>query len=180
MTNLRSGAAVLAVMIAAPVGAQGIASRVGSAPNGTVLITFAARAGICGDGRSYIAEAAGSPDGVTIYSTDGSSDYVSLSTGPGSFQSGMKTCEPGPVRVMLSIANHRPTAFVSMYDAIGDRTVKERLIAILAERGDRAGTDKLAAIAKGDADYDLRRRAARRLSDAGDPRAKQLLEDTRR
>ncbi len=106
MKRMRFAGSMLAVAIAAPVAAQGIAARVGSAPDGSVRITFAARAGVCGDGRSFIAEPFGSPDGVTIYSTDGMSDYVNIGGGPGSF-GGMKNCAAGPVRVMLSVANHR-------------------------------------------------------------------------
>ena len=55
---------------------------------------------------------------------------------------------------------------VTLYDGIADRTVRERLVNVLAERGDRAARDKLRAIAENDADEDLRRRAVRKLAES--------------
>lgn len=60
-----------------------------------------------------------------------------------------------------------PTAeLVSLYDTVADHTVRDRLVNILAERGDRAARDKLRAIAENDPDEALRRRAARKLAES--------------
>ncbi len=57
-----------------------------------------------------------------------------------------------------------PTAeLVQLYDSIPDADVRDRLIRLLAERGDRAARNKLADIAAGDPDPDLRQRARREL-----------------
>jgi len=59
-----------------------------------------------------------------------------------------------------------PTAdLVAMYDSVTDRDVRDRLVNILAERGDRAALDKLRSIATADPDDDLRRRATRKLAE---------------
>lgn len=57
------------------------------------------------------------------------------------------------------------TELVSLYDAVDARPVRERLITLLAERGDRTARDKLRAIADQDEDEGLRRRALRRLEE---------------
>jgi len=60
-----------------------------------------------------------------------------------------------------------PTAqLVSLYDSVPDHTVRERLVSLLAERGDRAARDKLRAIATNDPDEGLRERAVRKLAEA--------------
>lgn len=50
-----------------------------------------------------------------------------------------------------------------LYDSIQDADVRDRLIRLLAERGDRAARSKLAAIAAGDPNPDLRERARREI-----------------
>lgn len=56
-----------------------------------------------------------------------------------------------------------PTAdLVKLYDAIHDADLRERLIKLLAERGDREARSKLSDIAQNDPDPDLRDRARRR------------------
>ena len=55
---------------------------------------------------------------------------------------------------------------ISLYDAVPDRVVRERLVTLLSERGDRAARDKLRAIATDDPDEDLRRRAVRKLAES--------------
>ena len=60
-----------------------------------------------------------------------------------------------------------PTAqLVSLYDSVPDHTVRERLVSLLADRGDRAARDKLRAIATDDPDEGLRQRAVRKLAEA--------------
>jgi len=59
-----------------------------------------------------------------------------------------------------------PTAdLIAIYDSVADREVRDRLVNILAERGDRAARDKLKSIATDDPDEDLRRRATRKLAE---------------
>jgi HEAT repeat protein len=55
---------------------------------------------------------------------------------------------------------------ISLYDAVPDHVVRERLVTLLAERGDRAARDKLRAIASDDPSEDLRRRAVRKLAES--------------
>lgn len=57
------------------VAAQGLAARVAAVPGGRVHLSFAARPGVCGNGRN-----------------------ISMSSGSGDWES---DCEPGPVRVSL-------------------------------------------------------------------------------
>jgi hypothetical protein len=66
----------------------------------------------------------------------------------------------------------------ALYDTLGDRTLRSRLIQLLAERGGDAAFDKLVKIARDDPDSDLRRQAARRLAQSGDPRAQAFFERT--
>lgn len=71
-------------------------------------------------------------------------------------------------RAVRSLAESgAPTAeLISLYDAVTDRSVRDRLVSILAERGDKAARDKLKSIATGDPDEDLRRRATRKLAES--------------
>ena len=81
-------AAAALVAAAAPwLAAQSLDSRVNSAPDGRVQFTFAARPGVCGNGRSY-------------YSINGSSWYGTINDNT------MRSdpCQPGPVRVVLGRA----------------------------------------------------------------------------
>ena len=65
-----------------------------------------------------------------------------------------------------------------LYDSLPDRTLRTRVIQLLAERGGEPAFDKLARIAREDPDSDLRRQAARRLAQSGDPRAQTFFERT--
>jgi hypothetical protein len=57
-----------------------------------------------------------------------------------------------------------PTSeLAALYDSVGVRSLRERAINLLAERGDKTAIDKLNAIARDDDDSDLRRRALRKL-----------------
>jgi HEAT repeat protein len=71
-------------------------------------------------------------------------------------------------RAVRSLAESGATTpeLVSLYDAVTDHVVRDRLVSILAERGDRAARDKLRAIAENDPDDDLRRRAVRKLAES--------------
>ena len=70
-------------------------------------------------------------------------------------------------RAVRSLAESgAPTSeLVSLYDAVPDHTVRERLVNLLAERGDRAARDKLRTIATDDPDEGLRQRAVRKLAE---------------
>ena len=62
-----------------------------------------------------------------------------------------------------------------LYDGVTDRRLKERVILTLASRKEPEAVDKLIAIARSDADPELRRVAIARLSQKKDPRTTQLL-----
>ncbi len=66
----------------------------------------------------------------------------------------------------------------ALYDSLSHRTLRSRLIQQLAERGGDAAVDKLVRIAGEDPDSELRRQAARRLAQSGDPRAQAYFERT--
>ena len=67
--------------------AQNLAQRVASAPDGAVQFTYAARPGVCGNGRSY-------------YSINGSMWFGSVNDNV----MRSEPCQPGPVRVVLGRA----------------------------------------------------------------------------
>ena len=64
---------------------------------------------------------------------------------------------------------------VDMYDRTSDPKLKESLIGIYAESGERQATDKLLSIARGEPDTRLRRRSITRLAKLDDPRVKRAL-----
>jgi HEAT repeat protein len=69
-----------------------------------------------------------------------------------------------------------PTAqLVALYDATPDAALKESLIAMYGRLGEKATTDKLVAIAKGDENLQLRRRAISALSRNNDPAVRAVL-----
>jgi HEAT repeat protein len=84
MTNLHRATVGLALLISAAgsAGAQTLERRVAGAPDGNVTFTFASRADVCGDGRTYIR-----------------ADEMWM----GSFNDGVRAtaCERGPIRVLL-------------------------------------------------------------------------------
>lgn len=74
---------------AAPALAQSLADRVSRAPDGAVQFTFAARPGVCGNGRSFI-----SLDSHAFFGSYSGSDVMRR-----------EQCEAGPVRVVLTRAD---------------------------------------------------------------------------
>ena len=64
-----------------------------------------------------------------------------------------------------------------LYESATDRDMKYALVDAYARRADRETTDRLIAIAKGDEDMQVRRRAINRLSSSKDPRAVQALQE---
>jgi len=79
-------AAGVALTIAVPLAAQGIAERVSAVKQGSMELQFASRPGVCGNGD----------DGVSI----GRSMHVGRYEGDGAWN-----CEPGPVRVRLEVVD---------------------------------------------------------------------------
>ncbi len=59
----------------------------------------------------------------------------------------------------------RSEELARMYDSIADRDLRDRLIRLMAERGDAASIDKLRKIVASDPDADLRERARRKLAE---------------
>ena len=94
-----TGRLILVLLLAAgPAAAQRLAQRVGSTPDGTVRLSFAARPGLCGNGRNVIAlECSRGRRGRQTIMFDGSyeGDEVEYD------------CEPGPVRVSLRVRTGR-------------------------------------------------------------------------
>jgi HEAT repeat protein len=66
---------------------------------------------------------------------------------------------------------------VSLYDAVGDQTMKASLISLYGSSTETAATDKLISIARSETDRTLRRRSISRLSKSDDPRVKQVLQE---
>ena len=66
--------------------AQNLAQRIASAPDGAVQFTFAARPGVCGNGRTY-------------YTINGSMWFGTMND-----YTRTEPCQPGPVRVVLGRA----------------------------------------------------------------------------
>ena len=69
-----------------------------------------------------------------------------------------------------------PTAqLVALYDATPDVQLRDALISVYARLGEKASTEKLVAIAKGDENMQLRRRAITALSRNNDPTIRGVL-----
>jgi len=94
-----TGRLVLAwALVAGPAAAQRLGARVAAAPDGTVRLSFAARPGVCGDGRHVIAlDCAGG--------RCGRGGWGHTITFDGGFDGDEVEydCEPGPVRVSLTV-----------------------------------------------------------------------------
>lgn len=64
---------------------------------------------------------------------------------------------------------------VVVYDRVTDDEVKEKLIWVMSESRDRAATDKLIDIARGDKDPEMRKKALFWLGQKNDPRVRAIL-----
>jgi HEAT repeat protein len=64
---------------------------------------------------------------------------------------------------------------VGLYERARDREMKEQLIFVYSQRGEKAAVDKLIDIARRESDVALRRKAIFWLSESDDPRAAQVL-----
>jgi HEAT repeat protein len=89
--------------------------------------------------------------------------------------------EPTDVRKRALSAARKAGAdiqdLVSLYDAVGDQSMKSSLISLYGSSSERVATDKLISIARSDSDRTLRRRSISRLSKSDDPRVKQVLQE---
>jgi HEAT repeat protein len=83
--------------------AQGsdLARRVNGAPDGLVKMTYASRDNICGDGRSFIADASSGARGYDVWFSEGMFSTTSSMSDRGS------RCTRGPVRLLLVVRDHR-------------------------------------------------------------------------
>ena len=98
-----NGRLVLAwALVAGPAAAQRLGARVAAAPDGTVRLSFAARPGVCGNGRNVIAlECAGGGCGW------GRGGHTIMLDGGFGGDEVEYDCEPGPVRVSLTVRTGR-------------------------------------------------------------------------
>ncbi|HEY9225245.1 MAG TPA: HEAT repeat domain-containing protein [Gemmatimonadaceae bacterium] len=93
-------AATLVVAAGSAAQSQSLASRVNGAPDGRVQFTFAARPGICGNGRTYIQTGPNSYTGSVSYN----GNFY------GNWNDAMRAdpCVAGPVRVVVDRADKLP------------------------------------------------------------------------
>jgi hypothetical protein len=92
---MKSLGSVSLAMVATVVGvlpAQSIASRIRTAKDGEVRLAFAAREGICGDGRTFIRDR-----------SRGEGNYITMNNWDGDKGWKGRPCEDGPVRVSIKI-----------------------------------------------------------------------------
>jgi HEAT repeat protein len=138
-----TGAAILiaTTLPAARAAAQTLAAGVDAAPPGHVQFSFAARAGVCGDGRTYIQTAPGNFTG-------------SINTSIGE-RFIAETCEPGPVRVLLDRADRQiiaiktyvgpPTTFPATTDlgSVAPQQAADYLLDLAVRSEGRIGRDAI-------------------------------------
>ena len=120
-------------LVSGTAAAQHLGARVAAAPDGTVRLSFAARPGVCGDGHNVIAlECAGGKcgrgrGGHTI-TFDGAFDGDEVEY----------ACEPGPVRVSLTIRTGRVQ---SLRTYVGGRWVTPSRDAAVTDLGTASTRD---------------------------------------
>ena len=98
MTDIRqylARATTIVALLAPGLGAQSLADRVTGAPAGSVQFTFGARAGVCGNGRSFIQSGNSS-----VYGSYSGSYWTTSSGDVGRSE----LCQTGPVRVVVDRA----------------------------------------------------------------------------
>jgi hypothetical protein len=96
------GLGVLLAAACATLQAQGIAGRVGQVKDGTVRLSFASRADVCGNGGGSISTGNGARRTMT---SNGSGGYTTSR-----HNEWEDDCEAGPVRVAIDIADGKPIA----------------------------------------------------------------------
>lgn len=109
LAQLIVAAALVAAAGPAAPAQSGLEGRVNSAPDGRVMFSFAARPGICGNGRTYIQTGPNSYSG-TFY---------------GNYNDGIRAepCVSGPVRVVIDRADKLPLS-VQAYVGPPDSTLR--------------------------------------------------------
>lgn len=136
------GAAAVVTALAAPTAqAQTIADRIHGA-SGDVEVHFAARSGVCGDGEGSISFHSRHPVGDDEY---------------------WRHCEPGPVRVRLTVNNgtiqqihtlvgsrHRAIAGLTDLGAVGDREATTYFLSIARSADGSVARDAVAPVALAD------------------------------
>jgi hypothetical protein len=140
LTQLLPGFALATIAITAQT--QTLANRVASAGDRAVQFSYPARAGVCGDGRTYISTSPGSFYGT--YSTTGSD-----------------RCTAGPVRVVLDLADRNVIAVRTFVSGTADAGVSDLgtvtaaeaadyLVGVAARADGRVGRDAIFAALLGD------------------------------
>jgi HEAT repeat protein len=134
-------AAIAAVFLLPPQAAraQNLAQRIASAPDGPIQFHYAARPGVCGNGRTY-------------YSVNGSMWFGTVNDN--TMRS--EPCQPGPVRVVLGRAG-KEIVDVNVYvgpvqtspgtadlGAVSSREASDYLISLAARLDGRPGRDAIA------------------------------------
>jgi hypothetical protein len=133
--------ALSVALTTAPAAAQNLAARVDAAPAGHVQFRFAARPGVCGNGRTYIQTAPGSYTGSFTTSVD-----ETMRSEP---------CAPGPVRVLLDRAERQVIAVqtyvgpvpespgVTDLGAVPAQQAADYLLSLAARSDGRVGRDAI-------------------------------------
>ena len=133
---------LLAMLLPATAGAQGLARRIAASGTATLQFSFAARTGVCGDGRHYFSTAPGNFNGTID-------------------QHRAEPCVAGPVRVVVTRADGATIALntyvgplavepgATDLGTVGTTEAVEYLLALAAEVDGRPGRDAIlpAAIA---------------------------------
>src|SRR6185437_115429 len=117
------------VACAATAGAQSLESRVNAAQDGRVQFSFPARAGVCGNGRTYYSTGPGNFNGSYYGGIDGVR---------------MEPCVAGPVRVVIDRADKQPLT-VQTYVGPADSTL--RGVTDLGQVSAQAAADYLLSLA---------------------------------
>lgn len=126
-------------VIAVPVVGQGLPARIAAAPDGTVRMSFVARPAVCGNGRHVIAlDCANGHCGQHNIMSDGWRDGDEVEY----------ECEPGPVRVSLTV---RMGVVQSLRTYVGGHWVATTGSAVtdLGTVSSREATDFLLELARG-------------------------------
>jgi HEAT repeat protein len=131
-------AAITGALLSQPARAQNLSQRIASAPEGAVQFTYAARPGVCGNGRTY-------------YSINGSMWFGSMNDN----MLRSDPCQPGPVRVVLGRAG-KDIVDVNVYvgpaqqspgvtdlGAVPAREAAEYLLSLAAKVDGRPGRDAI-------------------------------------
>lgn len=121
--------ALVLTWLAGPVAAQRLADQIAAAPDGTVRMSFAARSGVCGNGRNVIGrDCHGGGCGRQTMWTDGrfAGDEVEYD------------CDAGPVRVSLTV-RHGHVEALRTY--VGGRWVTPPASAVVTDLGPMSARD---------------------------------------